>query len=71
MPIIGRAIRGTSITRSGNIWLPRLRDIVKVKIEINDRVVTEDILQGNFTWTTLRNGTGMFNLQLNMIHENI
>ena len=65
MPILGRAIRGTSISRPGKIWLPQLRDIVKPKIEINDRDVTADILEGRFTWTTIRNGLGMFNIELN------
>ncbi len=65
MPIIGRAIRGTSITRPGRIWLPQLRYLVKPKIEINDIDITSDILNANYTWSTLRNGLGMFNLTLN------
>ncbi len=66
MPIIIRAIRGTSISRPGKIWIPQLRDTVKAKIEINDIDVTADSLPlTSFTWPTLRNALGNFNVTLN------
>lgn len=65
MPLMGRAIRGTSISRSGLIWLPRLRETVQVQVTLAGRDITSDILNASFTHPTLRNGLGSCTLSLN------